>query len=131
MVSLHFTIMNPRTLGERLREARLRVHLTQDQLASRCGISRSLVSQWETGVVQDISAANLVRAARALRVSLDWLLEGDGDGIGEQPAGYAPDPELAELWDALTESQRGALLEKIRALVAHNRELLEQLTGRR
>lgn len=131
-MSLQFSIMDSRTLGERLRLARTRARLTQDQVAARCGISRSLISQWETGVVHEVSAGNLACAARVLRVSLDWLLEGDGNGIAEPaPAAYGEHADLLALWADLTDSQRSALLERMRGLAAHNRELLAELSRRR
>jgi transcriptional regulator with XRE-family HTH domain len=131
MTALHFETMHARTLGERLRHARQMRNLTQDQLAARCGVSRSVISQWETGVVQEISATHLFCTARALRVSLDWLLEGD-DEIREAVTCYGgEDAELVALWRELTTSQRDALLEQLRGMAAHNRALLDELTGKR
>ena len=35
-----------------IREARLRAGLTQDELAQRSGVQRSVIARWEQGVVQ-------------------------------------------------------------------------------
>ena len=53
-------------LGEQLRAARLRRNLTQEELASRAGISRSAVRSLERG---GSTVATLVRVLKALA----WL----------------------------------------------------------
>ena len=129
MVAVNFNVMDARTLGDRLRQARDNRGLTQDQLASRIGVSRSLISQWENGIVQEIGASHLYQASRALRVSLDWLLEGGSSGVAEPSADYhAIPPALVDAWQALTASQQTTLLVEIERLAAHNRALLAELT---
>ncbi len=129
MFGLSLRLMDPRTLGERLREARTNARLTQDQLASKVGVSRSLISQWETGTVQEIHATSLWAASKALRVSLDWLLEGDGMEEIREPA--TPDEvQLLDAWLLLTPTQRARVLAEVRQMADHNRELLEELMGR-
>lgn len=56
-------------LGEQLRAARLRRNLTQEELASRAGISRSAVRSLERG---GSTVATLVRVLKALGM-LAWL----------------------------------------------------------
>lgn len=57
-------------LGERLRAARLRRNLTQEELASRAGISRSAVRALERG--GGSSVATLVSVIKAMGMR-DWL----------------------------------------------------------
>lgn len=131
-VGLEFSTMQSSTLGNRLRHAREHAKLTQAQLADRVGVTSSAISQWETGAVSRISAANLRRTAAVLRVSLDWLLSGeDGHEVSEESADYQfiepADGELMALWHQLTSTQRAALLDQVRALAEHNSQLLAEL----
>lgn len=64
------------TLGSRIRARREAVGLTQEKLATKCGVSRAAVAQWEAGVTRP-SLDNLVKAAEALSVWLSWLTVGD------------------------------------------------------
>ena len=64
------------TLGQRIRARRDAVGLTQEKLATACGVSRAAVAQWEAGVTKP-SLDNLVKAAEVLGVWLSWLTMGD------------------------------------------------------
>lgn len=58
---------------ERLRLARSRARLSQDELATRTGLTQSNVSQYESGHVVP-SIESLARLSHVLKVSTDWLL---------------------------------------------------------
>ncbi len=60
-------------LGANLRDARIRVRLTQDDFAQGLGVPRSAVGQIENGV-QRIAVDQLVAAAVLLRIRVDDLL---------------------------------------------------------
>ena len=77
-------------LGQRLREARHRSGLTQDQAAERIPIGRSTLAGWESGVAAP-DPAKLVRIAEVYGVSLDWLLRGESD-LGQT----APEPDSSK-----------------------------------
>jgi transcriptional regulator with XRE-family HTH domain len=66
----------PATVGARIRAQRLARGLTQDQLASACGVSRSAVAQWETDRAGQLRG-NISRIADALQISVEHLLHGD------------------------------------------------------
>lgn len=67
------------TFGEKLKEARKKNGLSQEELAELIGVSRAAVAKWETGKgLPDIE--NLKAAAGLLDVSIDYLLE-DGGSI--------------------------------------------------
>jgi len=59
-----------------IREFRQRADLTQGELAARLNVTPSLVSRWEKGERQP-SADQVMEIARALGVSLDYLLNAD------------------------------------------------------
>ena len=62
------------TFGEKLKEARQKAGLSQEQLSEKLHVSRSAVAKWETGKgMPDIE--NLKAAAQLLSVSIDYLLD--------------------------------------------------------
>lgn len=69
-------------IGQKLREARLRSNLTQEQAADALRVSRQTVSNWETGkTYPDI--VSVIRMSDLYKVSLDHLLKGDTDMKGD------------------------------------------------
>lgn len=64
----------PTIFGQRLREIRELRAWTQEELAEKAGLAASVVSHYETGVRRKPSADNLVKLAKALGVTVDYLL---------------------------------------------------------
>lgn len=66
------------TLGEKIRYARKRCGLSQEQLAQKLCVSRSAIAKWETGKgMPDVE--NLKTLSRLLMVSVDNLLDDSAD----------------------------------------------------
>ena len=63
-----------RSLGEELREHRLRCKMTQEFVAESLGVSRQAVSKWENGSA-DPSTSNLLTLAKLYGVSPEELLQ--------------------------------------------------------
>ncbi|WP_078500307.1 helix-turn-helix domain-containing protein [Wenjunlia vitaminophila] len=61
--------------GRRVREYRLSVGLSQEELAEAAGIHRTYVSSLERGQ-RNVSLDNIIALARALKVDAAHLLEG-------------------------------------------------------
>lgn len=69
------------TLGEKIREARRKCGLSQEQLADKMSVSRSAIAKWETDKgFPDVG--NLKLLARLLNTSLDRLLD-DAEEVDE------------------------------------------------
>ena len=62
-----------RSLGEVLRDHRVRCKMTQEFVAESLGVSRQAVSKWETGAA-DPSTSNLLALAKLFGVSAEDLL---------------------------------------------------------
>jgi transcriptional regulator with XRE-family HTH domain len=62
-------------VGERIRKRRVELGWTQDQLCQKAGISKGFCSDLENDK-RSVSAENLLDIARALSVSLDYLMTG-------------------------------------------------------
>jgi transcriptional regulator with XRE-family HTH domain len=79
-----------RSIGERIQRIRGERRITQRDLAARLGISQSRLSKYETGV-HEVPLGTLVRLARFLMVSTDYVLTG-GCGFGP----LSSDPQLLD-----------------------------------
>jgi len=77
-------------LGDRVRQRRGELDLTQEQLAAATGLKQFHISRIESGDIKDVKGETLRRLARALRVTTDFLLEveeeQDSEGIPTVPA---------------------------------------------
>ena len=63
-----------RSLGEVLKEHRVRCKMTQEFVAESLGVSRQAVSKWESGTA-DPSTSNLLALAKLFGVSAEELLK--------------------------------------------------------
>jgi transcriptional regulator with XRE-family HTH domain len=70
--------MNIAVLGERLCRQRLARKWSQATLAYESGVMRARISDLERGKRQRPSAETLAKLARALGVSVDWLIGKEG-----------------------------------------------------
>ena len=77
-----------KSLGEVLKENRLRCKMTQEFVSETLGVSRQAVSKWENGT-SDPSTSNLIALAKLYGVSSEELLKSTA---AEKPApGGAPE----------------------------------------
>jgi transcriptional regulator with XRE-family HTH domain len=65
-------------LGDKIRQLRDDLGLTQGQLASGSSVSQGYLSQLENGEVKNPSAAVLLRVAQAMHIDADELFEAAG-----------------------------------------------------
>lgn len=63
------------TIGERIRNLRKKKSITQEQLADRLGLKRSIISKYENGIV-DINLSTIKKIADILEISTTDLIEG-------------------------------------------------------
>lgn len=61
------------SLGEAIREHRVRCNMTQEFVAESLGVSRQAVSKWENGTA-DPSTSNLLALAKLFGISAEELL---------------------------------------------------------
>lgn len=63
-----------RSLGEALKENRIRCQMTQEFVAETLGVSRQSVSKWENGT-SDPNTSNLIALAKLYGISAEELLK--------------------------------------------------------
>lgn len=66
--------VNAKSLGESLKENRLRCKMTQEFVAETLGVSRQAVSKWENGT-SDPNTTNLIALSRLYKVTPEGLLK--------------------------------------------------------
>ena len=71
-----------RSLGEAIKENRIRCQMTQEFVAETLGVSRQSVSKWENGS-SDPNTSNLIALAKLYKISPEDLLRCVGNGPGE------------------------------------------------
>lgn len=65
--------MNEHLIGNRIKERREELNITQEQLAMALGLNKSTVQRYETGQVKKIKIPILHSIAKFLDVNPDWL----------------------------------------------------------
>ena len=107
-------------IGDRIKELRTIYGITQVQLAEKAGISRSVISQYESNLVEP-TASVVAKLAVALNSSTDYLLglEDDfGIRVDSKELIERPDYDLADkqltdvmkLFKVMTEVQKAQVL---------------------
>lgn len=112
-------------VGQRIRQRRWLVGMTQQQLAERVGIKFQQIQKYETGANR-VSASRLWDIADALEVPVSFFFEGlqsdtkaDEDAAASVPADILADKEALDLvrsYYAIPENQRRRLFELARVL---------------
>jgi len=74
------------TLSDRLKTARAASGLSARKLSKLAGLAEGHVAMIERGTVDDGSVQTIGKIAKALGVSLDWLVFGDGTGPSAEAA---------------------------------------------
>ncbi len=72
-----------KSLGELLRENRIRCKMTQEFVSEALGVSRQAVSKWENGTT-DPSTSNLIAIARLYGIPADELLRSVSADLPEE-----------------------------------------------
>ncbi len=113
------------TVGDRIREIREELRITQDQLAERSGLSKGFLSDVENNK-RNIGSQNLLKIANVLGASVDYLLRGEVTEPSSTEPVVIP-PELSQAAEELELSYAATieLLEAHRSVVARrsNRSL--------
>lgn len=106
-----------KTLAEKVKEAREIMGISQETLAERIDVSKRSVTAYETGNAKP-RGTTVRKLARALNVSLDYLLN---DDIDDPKYGIEKNHHLEnvyEIYGASAEEEARLLLEKNMALFA-------------
>jgi transcriptional regulator with XRE-family HTH domain len=101
----------PPKIGMRIRRARERRRMTQDQLADALGVARPTISNWEGDKSYPQNSIG------ALEYVLDVDLTGEHEQLPEIVAQHQDDPRVMEVWN-MTTIQTATKLSVIRHILA-------------
>lgn len=77
--------MDCRLLGERIRQRRTELDMTQGDIASQIGVAISTVQRYEKGQIEKIKLPVVEAVARTLRVDPDWLVGKTDSMVRDNP----------------------------------------------
>jgi HTH-type transcriptional regulator, cell division transcriptional repressor len=103
-------------LGERIKERRKALNLTQAMLTEISGVPQGYISRYESGDSEPL-ASNVIALAKALQVSADWLL-GISDELPIIPQTEldlnAQEKEVLALFRATPKNKKSKIVDIIR-----------------
>jgi len=98
------------TMGDRLRELRLKRNLSQEEVARQIGITRSAYSHYEINNRQPVYDT-LIKLSAYFEVTLDYIIGGDA---GKPEAGMTPDTvEIFRLLSSMDQDKRKQSITKM------------------
>ena len=100
------------TFGERVKESRKKLGLTQKQLSKLSGMAQATLSDIERG--KNEGSRDVVSLANALKVSAEWLINGAGDTTCCTDTDKVVS-EFALVYENATEGGRAMLRDAIQA----------------
>lgn len=106
---------------KRLREALDLKSMTQSELSSRSGLSKSIISNYLSGRYK-AKSQNLYLLAKALNVSEAWLMGFDVGPERELPAILDNDGQLSEfveLFNRLSNEQQTLIISQIKGILSN------------
>lgn len=110
--------------GERIKQVRKRLDLTQEAFGKLAGVSKAAVSQWESGRTKPERDA-LLSLKRKRGISPEWITSGKGEMFDTTETGTDV-TELNAAWGLLLDGERDELLELIKERAKHNKAVLDQ-----
>lgn len=119
--------------NNRIKQIREERKLKPAAFAKRIEVSSATVSDWESGVIKQISGKHLVKAASVLGVTPEWIITGLGNPDGRpQPQVISDEQrELWAIWGELFEFQKAEYLQQMQADVEKNRVINQEIEKKR
>ena len=84
------------TVGDRIRQERERIGMTQEALGKLCDVKKQTIYKYEANIITNIPTDKLEIIASTLRVSPGYLM-GWEDAAALVPAGFEPLPALIKI----------------------------------
>ncbi|GGD64604.1 helix-turn-helix domain-containing protein [Paenibacillus nasutitermitis] len=102
------------TMGDRLRELRLKKHLSQEEVAKQIGITRSAYSHYEINNRQPVYDT-LKKLAILFNVTLDYIIGGESS---KQEHNVSPDAfEIIRILNSMDQDKRKQSIDRMLAVI--------------
>lgn len=114
------------TIGDRIKNLRLALGMSQEELGEKIGVKKQAVYKYETGIVVNLKRSIIANLAVALQTSpaylMGWIDDPSPESVSVQKEFVIPDDELSE--------KERSYIQKIKALSPEQQKLLDIfLTG--
>jgi len=108
------------SIGERLKHARKKRGLSQDELAKSIGVSRGVITNIEYNKVGEPQSIIIETVCQSLKINKEWLVSGTGemDDMSEVSKSAKILAELYDVAKGLSEEEQLYLLDATKALKA-------------
>lgn len=108
------------TTGEKIKELRKNLGITQTELGEKLGVKKNAVSKWECGRVDDIPASKIKAMSALFSVPTSYLIDADLDAKKTLTLTIEDERtmEFVDLFTRLTESEQDFLLAQIKGVLA-------------
>ena len=107
--------------GKMIRERRLALGLTLEQVGDFCGVGKSTVRKWENGIIQNMRRDKIAMLAAILQMDPVDLI-GDDVQTSTAPAGITDDALRFALWGGDAEQITQEQLDEVKRFAAFVRE---------
>lgn len=108
------------TIGDRIRNRRKELHLTQEDLGNKMGVTKSAICKVEKDKEQNLTLDRVEEFANALECSTSYLMGWEKpQEIPSIPDGAI---EVIDLYARITPEQREAVLNLLRSFIVSNQE---------
>ena len=107
--------------GKMIRERRLALGLTLEQVGDFCGVGKSTVRKWENGIIQNMRRDKIAMLAAILQMDPVDLI-GDDVQTSTTPAGISDDALRFALWGGDAEQITQEQLDEVKRFAAFVRE---------
>lgn len=112
-------------VGELIRQKRIELDMTQEQLGNLVGVNRAAINKWETGRVTNLKRETIKKLSEIFQISPALLVEPEPSFPQETQTAPA-EPELSEVKRQLIEVVRSLPEEKVEALYQVAKALVPQ-----
>ena len=116
-------------MGDKIKQQRLKLGYTQEELAQKLGLQKSAIAKYENGRVENIKRSVIVKMAKILECTPAYLL--DLEEEPEQEEGYYINDDAKELAQFLFENpDYKVLFDASRKVKREDLEIVKQLIDR-
>jgi transcriptional regulator with XRE-family HTH domain len=112
------------SIGERIKQRRQELGLDVPEVARLCGVSKSLVNQWESGDVKYLRPVNLMALSDALKCYVRWIVLGLGpkERMVTRDQLSQEEDKLIEHYRILDDSLKGVVTDLAKSLAEQGKE---------
>jgi len=100
------------TMGDRIKERRKAVGLTQEELGEKLGVKKSAVAKWENGRVQNIKRSTIRQMAEILECAPSYLMfDTEEENLDDL------EKKIVEVYRELPDNKKIALYDFLKSLI--------------